>query len=405
MIISLGWWVAIVELVPESWRPYIGGSETNSVLDLIFGYNGLARILGNGNGGPGNGGGGGFGGEPSITRLFETVSGGMITWLIPAALLLGTMAMIIRRRAPRTDGVRAAILLWGGWLLVTGLVFSFMAGTYHEYYTVALAPAIAALVAIGGRVLWQHRTHGLARIGLAATMIITAIWAFLLLERAAAAYQILQWPVLIIGVLAAAGLLVVHRLPRAVAWVVLGLALLGGTTGPAAYTLQTVATPHTGSIVTAGPVTGGGFGRGPAGTAPTVRTAAGGVSSPVAPGADGGVVSTGVAELLTSDADGYRWVAATTGSQGAAGYQLATERPVMAIGGFGGGDPSPTLAQFQAYVAEGQIHYYVSGGNRGGGGGPGGNDGSAAQIATWVAANFTATTVDGVTLYDLTSAQ
>ena len=174
MIISLGWWVAIVELVPESWRPYIGGSETNSVLDLIFGYNGLARILGNGNGGPGNGGGGGgFGGEPSITRLFETVSGGMITWLIPAALLLGTMAMIIRRRAPRTDGVRAAIMIWGGWLLVTGLVFSFMAGTYHEYYTVALAPAIAALVAIGGQVLWRHRMHGLARIGLAATMIIT----------------------------------------------------------------------------------------------------------------------------------------------------------------------------------------------------------------------------------------
>ena len=116
------------------------------------------------------------------------------------------------------------------------------------------------------------------------------------------------------------------------------------------------------------------------------------------------MVSTGVAELLTRSADGYRWVAATTGSQGAAGYQLATERPVMAIGGFGGGDPSPTLAQFQAYVAEGQIHYYVSG-NRGDGGGPGGNDGSATQIATWVAANFTATTVDGVTLYDLTSAQ
>ena len=279
MIISLGWWVAIVELVPETWRPYIGGSETNSVLDLVFGYNGLARILGNGNGGPGSGGGGGFGGEPSITRLFETVSGGMITWLIPAALLLGTVAMIIRRRAPRTDGVRAAIMIWGGWLLVTGLVFSFMAGIYHEYYTVALAPAIAALVAIGGQVLWQHRMHRLARIGLAATMIITAVWAFLLLERATAAYQVLQWPVLIVGVVAAAGLLFVHRLPRAVAWVVVGLALLGGTTGPAAYTLQTVTTPHTGSIVTAGPVTGGGFGRGPAGTG-QVRRDGGGRASP-----------------------------------------------------------------------------------------------------------------------------
>ena len=133
-----------------------------------------------------------------ITRLFETVSGGMITWLIPAALLLGTLAMI-PSRAPRTDGIRAAMMIWGGWLLVTGLVFSFMAGTYHEYYTVALAPAIAALVAIGGQVLWQHRMRWLARIGLAVTMIITAVWAFLLLERATAAYQVLQWPVLILG--------------------------------------------------------------------------------------------------------------------------------------------------------------------------------------------------------------
>ena len=146
-------------------------------------------------------------------------------------------------------------MLWGGWLLVTGLVFSFMAGTYHDYYTVALAPAIAALVGVAGQVLWRHRTHGLARIGLAATMIITAVWAFVLLERADRA----------VPAPAVAGAdhrgarggrtAVVHRLPRAVAGVVLGLALLGGTTGPAAYALQTVATPHTGSIVTAGPVT------------------------------------------------------------------------------------------------------------------------------------------------------
>ena len=88
-IVSAGWWVALVELVPESWRPYVGGSETNSVLELIFGYNGLARILGNGGGGGPGGGGTGFGGYAGLTRLFEGVSGGMISWLIPAALLLG----------------------------------------------------------------------------------------------------------------------------------------------------------------------------------------------------------------------------------------------------------------------------------------------------------------------------
>ena len=70
----------------------------------------------------------------------------------------------------------------------------------------------------------------------------------------------------------------------------------------------------------------------------------------------------------------------------------------MAIGGFNGSDPSPTLAQFQAYVAAGQIHYFI-GGSTGGGGGAG----SSSEISTWVAATFTATTVDGVTLYDLTA--
>ncbi len=88
------------------------------------------------------------------------------------------------------------------------------------------------------------------------------------------------------------------------------------------------------------------------------------------------------------------------GANNAAGYQLASEEPVMAIGGFNGSDPSPTLAQFEKYVADGQIHYFIGSGGVGGGpGGTGSNDSS--EIAQWVAANFTATTVDGVTLYDL----
>ncbi|NED57707.1 glycosyl transferase, partial [Micromonospora aurantiaca] len=103
--------------------------------------------------------------------------------------------------------------------------------------------------------------------------------------------------------------------------------------------------------------------------------------------------------LLTADADDYTWVAATVGSNNASGYQLATGRPVMPIGGFNGSDPSPTLAQFQRYVADGRIHYFL------GGGGFRANGGSnaSAEIAAWVAETFTATTVDGVTVYDLSS--
>jgi hypothetical protein len=127
--------------------------------------------------------------------------------------------------------------------------------------------------------------------------------------------------------------------------------------------------------------------------------------------------------LLGADATKYSWVAATTGANSAAGYQLATSDPVMAIGGFNGTDPAPTLSQFEQYVAAGRIHYYIGGGGGFGGGGFGGGGfggggfggggfggglGSsgtsvAAEISSWVSSHFTARTVDGVTVYDLTA--
>jgi 4-amino-4-deoxy-L-arabinose transferase-like glycosyltransferase len=107
-----------------------------------------------------------------------------------------------------------------------------------------------------------------------------------------------------------------------------------------------------------------------------------------------------VVAALLQNSDRYTWVAAAIGSNEASGFQLATEKPVMAIGGFNGSDPSPTLAQFQRYVADGQIHYFIAG--TGFGQQMGGSD-SARQIAEWVAANYTATTIDGVSLYDLSA--
>jgi len=95
-------------------------------------------------------------------------------------------------------------------------------------------------------------------------------------------------------------------------------------------------------------------------------------------------------------------VAAAVNSNSAAGYQLASDEPVMAIGGFNGTDPAPTLAQFEKYVAEGKIHYFISGGGAGGFG-RGGSGDDATQITSWVESHFTAKTVDGVTIYDLSS--
>jgi hypothetical protein len=377
----------------------------------------------------------------------------MISWLIPAALLLLVVGLVLIGKSPRTDRSRAALLLFGGSMITTALVFSFMAGIYHDYYTVALAPWIAGTVMIGGTVCWRQRHRLVARLALAVVTAASTAWAFVLLGQSGEQpYTGLRWPVLAAGLVATAGFVVLDRLPKAAAVVVLSLAGIAAVTGPAAYTVDTVLTPHTGSIVTAGPVTsfpgaggrmdggpggirGGGFapngqngqgqngqgqlppGQNSPGQAPQGQATSGRRQLPSLPGgqldrqpgggAMGGLlngtsVSTELKQLLTSNADAYTWVAATARAQNAASYQLATEQPVMAIGGFNGTANSPTLAQFKTYVAEGRIHYFIAAGSGEGQLSGTSSQDSASQIQSWVTKNFTAKTVDGVTLYDLT---
>jgi hypothetical protein len=200
-----------------------------------------------------------------------------------------------------------------------------------------------------------------------------------------------------------------------VAAAVAGAGLLVALAGPAAYAIDTAATPHGGAIPSAGPaVQGGGPGGGPRGGGfgngggnPFGQAAPG--QGGMAPGGrggmggllDGGTPGAELVALLRQGADGYTWVAAAVGANSAAGVQLATGEPVMAIGGFNGSDPAPTLAQFQQYVAEGRIHYFLGGG-RMGGRSMGGRD-AARQISAWVAESFTATSVGGATVHDLTA--
>jgi 4-amino-4-deoxy-L-arabinose transferase-like glycosyltransferase len=149
LVAGAGWWVAAVMLTPAADRPYVGGSTNDSILQLALGYNGLGRLTGNETGsvglagrGGGGGPGGAFGSSTGLTRLFNSDMGGQVSWLLPAALVALVALLWGTRRAPRTDRTRAAALLWGGSLLVTAGVFSYMAGIIHPYYTVALAPAM-----------------------------------------------------------------------------------------------------------------------------------------------------------------------------------------------------------------------------------------------------------------------
>ena len=259
MVVSAGWWVLIVALWPAGSRPMIDGSPTNSILNLILEYNGLGRLVGGGSGPAGGGGGANFSGSTGSLRLFNSLMGGQASWLLPAALIILVGGLLLTLKAPRTDRTRAALVAWGGWLVVSGAVFSFSQGVIHTYYTVALAPPIAALVGIGAERLWRQRHVVWARCAAGALIALTAAWAVVLLGRSP------TWEPWLRPVIAGAGALAVVGLAlastgrnrwawqRAAAMTVLGGGAVACLAGPLAFTLQTVSTAHTGSLPSAGP--------------------------------------------------------------------------------------------------------------------------------------------------------
>jgi 4-amino-4-deoxy-L-arabinose transferase-like glycosyltransferase len=473
-VVAAGWWVAIVMLTPAADRPYVGGSANDSILQLTFGYNGLGRLTGNETGavGPATRSTAAFGGPAGLTRLFSSAMGGQASWLIPAALI-GLVALLwLSRRSPRTDRTRAAALIWGGWLAPTGLVFSYMSGIIHPYYTIALAPAIGALTGIAAVTLWRIRHRVAARLTLTAMLAATAAWAWVLLDRSPGWYPWLRL-VVVLAALGAAGFIILsgraaggHRAgdpgsagltsaSRGRGFLTAGaasLAVIAGLAGPLAYSSSTATTAYTGAIPVAGPAVGGrpggigtfggaggarqggfprtgegrfpgGAGRFPGGTAAGAgATGTGSASAGGQPGAgrfpggapgrgftDGGAgggglgrdtpVNSTLAKLLENGAAGYTWVAATVGAESAAPLQLAVGDPVMAIGGFNGTDPAPTLAQFEKLVSEHKIHYFVGQNQASFGGGTG----DAARITSWVEKHFTSQAIAGITVYNLTS--
>jgi 4-amino-4-deoxy-L-arabinose transferase-like glycosyltransferase len=469
IVAAAGWWVALVVLTPAGSRPYIGGSQNNSFWNVLFGYNGFGRLSGNETGSVGGqvGNAGPSWGPTGWTRMFNSQFGTQISWLLPAALVLLVGTLVWTARRSRTDRLRASMILWGGWLIVTGVAFSLGKGIIHEYYTVALAPAIGAIIGIGATTMWRHRAQLLPRVTLAVALGVTAWWTGELLDRAPSWYPSLHWPLVVGGFVLAFLLLVGASHWRGpIAFAVGAAALVAGLAAPAAATLTTVGTAHAGAIPLAGPATtnAGGFGRpggfagrfGGNGGLPRLffggndgafnpfggRTGNGngnGFGSPPGfnpfgnstgngtgtnnglpsffggnggrrgvfgrGGGGGGLLDAGtppaaVTSLLRSGKAGHRWAAATVGANNAAGYQLASNEPIMAIGGFNGSDPAPTLAQFEAYVRSGAIHYYI---DSGGGFGPAlGARGTSSDIASWVRQHFTSENVGGVTIYDLT---
>ncbi|MET7680039.1 glycosyltransferase family 39 protein [Streptomyces sp. NPDC005423] len=286
LAVSSFWWATVVSLVPASDRPYIGGSTDGTAWDLIMGYDGFGRVFGgegNGGGGAGGGGGGTFAGAAGLGRMFNSILGGQISWLLPFSAIALIGGLVLAGRAPRTDPTRAALVLWGGWTLLHYVTFSMAQGTMHPYYTTALAPGIAALCGGGGVLLWRAFRGGDARWSwvLPAGFAVTGIWAVVVLRRATG-WNSWLWPaVAVLTVLAVVGLFVLrprsgpgstegaptgNRVRLLTASVV--AAIVAALAGPTAYAVTPAASSGGagggmgGTNPTAGPSTGGGFGGG-----------------------------------------------------------------------------------------------------------------------------------------------
>ena len=394
-VVSAGWFVVLTMLWPASSRPYIAGSTDDDFMNLVLGYNGLDRVMGHARpGGALFGGshvgmavlGGGGAHQQGLGRLVSGEFGFEIGWLVPAAVVATALVVALRGRAPRTDRVRAGAVLFGGWFLVDGLVVSFMNGTVHPYYGLSIAPPVAAMFAIGVTEAWSRRDAAWCRVALVAVVATAGLYGWWRLGSGAVSSPALRWGVLGATALAAVVLpwswsVRVGR--RHVGAGLLTVALLAALGGPIAYALATVASSHQGIAPSVGrPGTGFGGGQ---------------------------PIGNPQLDALLEETD-TPWSAAVDRSTSAAGLELATGTAVMAIGGFSGADPTPTLRQFQDDVVNHRVAYYLAPRTSGRvptaetKGTRSASDVVArahSDILQWVRSQFPATTVGGVTVYDL----
>jgi hypothetical protein len=247
MVLVGGAWPALVEAVPASARPWISGTSDNSVLSLIFGYNGLGRVDGQ-SGGPGGPGGSFFGGSPGPLRLLNSALGGQAGWLLGFAAV-GGLAIVLASRLRRSDPRSGWLIAVGGAFATTALLFSFASGIFHPYYVSLLAPFAAALTGAGAAQLLEggRRTRLLA-----ASAVLVGV-ACELVVRSRYPGQ-LDWlpPVLVAaGLLAAVALIACDgRRARAAALAGAVAALL---LAPSAWALDTLGHAESGTFPAGGP--------------------------------------------------------------------------------------------------------------------------------------------------------
>jgi len=370
LLLSSAWWVVIVQLWPATARPYISNSADNSVLDLAFGYNGMDRIVGSSDGGHGGG----------LRRLFVSEMGNEISWLVPVALVGLCFGAYLWQRGLLSRSERTALVMWGGWFLLCGMVFSYMDGMAHPYYTSAMAPAVGALAGLGGVWAAQRSSAWDGRVTLGALVALASAWSVQLLRHNQFGPSWTRGIIAIAATVAVVVIVLMAPSRRGLASVATTIGVLAGFGGTAAFAVATAATPHAGSIPNAVHT---------ATLWPTVR----GRFDPT------GVLQAGSLQYNTALAAALRttrtkWAAATSGSQAASALEIASGTAVMAIGGWSH-DPVPTLSGFIDAVHHGQVAYYVDSGRAHG------KSRYGHDILDWVIRNYPATNIGGAKVYRL----
>lgn len=379
-------WPLLVILTPARDRPWISGTSDNSVLSLIFGYNGLGRVTGQ-SGGPGGGGGGTFGEGTGPFRLLNVALGGQDGWLLCFALA-GALIVALACRMRRRDARSAWLIAVGGAFVVTAALFSLAQGIFHPYYVVLLAPFTAALVGAGvSSLTGGSRAYAFAG---AAALTLAVVGELDVLHNYAGQ---LSWLRVVVPMVCggAAGSLFVFRSREARVWA-MSIAAAALMIGPAIWSVDTLgyATnstfpaggPQADNAAT-GPVGGGGFpGRrsfaGRAGPLPGLFGGGGQGAVPV-PGAPGGTIGGGtgfsggpgggafggILELPAAESYARSHgggTIAVASQEDAANAIIQSNAAVAGIGGFSGQESDPTVAWLAGEVARGQIRWVLSSG-------------------------------------------
>ena len=432
---SLSWSIA-VELTPKDRRPYIGGSRNNSALELAMGYNGIMRIMGMGGFGPpggmprspgaatpkatevetaekgepvtkpaeakptdvadasppsppggpgmgpppfgpggprGPGGMPGFGGTPGIARFALPSISGLITWLFPLAILGAAVASTRYQFTWPIGREHAALTLWAGWFATHWVVFSFARGIFHEYYTTALGPAVAALAGIGAVALWEtSRQGGWRTILLPSAILLTAAWQGSIVNHYP---DWRRWllPTLLGGAgLGAIGVLGSSWLAKArpaVPWAraSAGIGLAALFVGPTLWSIAPVLAKGVSMMPTADPTMLGVRRDGPA--SPMPFPPGGG------PFESSAKETRRLVDFLVANRHGESILVAGLASMPIAPIIIESGEPAVSIGGFMGMDKALSKDRFAKLVEDGQLRFFLIGPGPGGGGGPPGGPG------------------------------